>query len=116
MVFLVGRLLRKQGYRASTFGSGEEALDWLRAHPQEAVDLVVTDQNMPGLSGVDVARALAQERPGLRVALVSGEVSDTLLADAAAAGVTEVLGKQDSMDALGDAIQKLLDHTAGSAR
>ncbi|MBS3912139.1 MAG: PAS domain-containing protein [Hydrogenophaga sp.] len=116
MVFLVGRLLRKQGYRASTFGSGEEALDWLRAHPQEAVDLVVTDQNMPGLSGVDVARALAQERPGLRVALVSGEVSDTLLADAAAAGVTEVLGKQDSMDALGDAIQKLLDHRAGSAR
>ncbi|WP_439113049.1 PAS domain-containing protein [Hydrogenophaga sp.] len=111
MAFLVGRLLRKQGYRASTFGSGEDALDWLRAHPQETVDLVVTDQNMPGMSGVDVAVALAQWRPSLRVAIVSGHVNDPLLAAAAAAGVTEVMGKQDSMDALGDAIRELLERT-----
>jgi PAS domain S-box-containing protein len=116
MVFLVGRLLRKQGYRASTFNSGEEALDWLRAHPQEPVDLVVTDQNMPGMSGVDVASALAQWRPGLRVAIVSGHVNDQLLTAAAAAGVTEVMGKQDSMDALGDAIRELLERTTGAAR
>jgi nitrogen-specific signal transduction histidine kinase/ActR/RegA family two-component response regulator len=116
MVFLVGRLLRKQGYRASTFNSGEEALDWLRAHPQEPEDLVVTDQNMPGMSGVDVASALAQWRPGLRVAIVSGHVNDQLLTAAAAAGVTEVMGKQDSMDALGDAIRELLERTTGAAR
>ncbi|MDP1895262.1 MAG: PAS domain-containing protein [Hydrogenophaga sp.] len=112
MVFLVGRLLRKRGYRVSAFGSGEEAMDWLQAHPQAAVDLVVTDQNMPGMSGLDVARALAQERPGLRVALVSGHVSDTLKAAAAAVGVIEVMGKQDSVDALGHAIRELLERTA----
>lgn len=109
MVFLVGRLLRKQGYRASTFESGEAALDWLRAHPQDPVDLVVTDQNMPGLSGVEVARELRQLRPGLRVAIVSGHVNDRLIADAAEAGVCDVMGKQDSMDALGDAIRAFLE-------
>ncbi|OGB13868.1 MAG: hypothetical protein A2W72_05180 [Burkholderiales bacterium RIFCSPLOWO2_12_67_14] len=109
MVFLVGRLLRKQGYRASTFESGEAALEWLRAHPQDAVDLVVTDQNMPGLCGVEVARELRQLRPGLRVAIVSGHVNDRLIADAAEAGVCDVMGKQDSMDALGDAIRAFLD-------
>jgi len=116
MVFLVGRLLRKQGFRSSTFGSGEEALQWLCAHPQDAVDLVLSDQNMPGLSGLDVARALAQRRPGLRVAIISGHVDEQLLAEAAAAGVTEVMGKQDSMEAMGDAIRGLLDRLNAAPR
>lgn len=110
LVFLVGRLLRKQGYRASTFESGEAAMQWLRDHPQEKVDLVVTDQNMPGMSGVDVAREVRQLRPGLRVAIVSGHVNDKLLAEAHSAGVSDVLGKQDSMDALGESIRALLEH------
>ncbi|MDP2262182.1 MAG: PAS domain-containing protein [Hydrogenophaga sp.] len=112
MVFLVGRLLRKHGYRASTFQSGEAALAWLQAHPQEPVDLLVTDQNMPGMSGVDVALTLRSLRPGLPVAIVSGHVNERLQEDAAAAGVREVMGKQDSMDALGDAIRALLERTA----
>ncbi|MCU0763651.1 MAG: PAS domain-containing protein [Hydrogenophaga sp.] len=108
MTFLAGRLLRKQGFRVSTFSSGEAALAWLEQHPDEAVDLLLTDQNMPGVSGVEVARALQTLRPGLPVAIVSGHVTDKLLADAAAAGVAEVMGKQDSMDAFGDAIRALL--------
>jgi PAS domain S-box-containing protein len=108
MVSLVGRLLRKQGFRVSTFESGGAALAWLRAH-DEPVDLVVTDQNMPGLSGVDVARAIRRLRPDQRVAIVSGHVNDELLAEAATAGVNDVLGKQDSMEALGAAIRRLLE-------
>ena len=108
MVFLVGRLLRKQGYRVSTFTSGESALAWLRGHP-DPIDLLVTDQNMPGMSGVDLCRETLRERPGLRVAIVSGHVNEQLLAEASAAGVHEVMTKQDSMDALGDAIRKLLE-------
>ena len=108
MVFLVGRLLRKQGYRVSTFTSGESALAWMREHT-EAIDLLLTDQNMPGMSGVDLAREILRERPGLRVAIVSGHVNDKLLAEASAVGVHEVMAKQDSMDALGEAIAKLLE-------
>ena len=43
------------------------------------------------------------------MAIVSGHVNDKLLAEAAEAGVREVLGKQDSMDALGEAIRNLLE-------
>jgi PAS domain S-box-containing protein len=108
MVFLVGRLLRKQGYRVSTFTSGESALAWLQDHP-DPIDLLVTDQNMPGMSGLDLARESLRKRPGLRVAIVSGHVNDKLLLDASEVGVREVMAKQDSMDALGDAIAKLLE-------
>uniref|UniRef100_UPI0025C401CC response regulator n=1 Tax=Hydrogenophaga sp. TaxID=1904254 RepID=UPI0025C401CC len=108
MVFLVGRLLRKQGYRVSTFTSGESALAWMRANP-DTIDLLVTDQNMPGMSGLELSQTVMQERLGQRIAIVSGHVNDKLLADAAALGVQEVMAKQDSMDALGEAIRQLLE-------
>jgi len=108
MTFLAGRLLRKQGFKVTTFESGEAAVAWLANHPDEPIDLVLSDQNMPGMSGVDVAREVRRLRPGLGVAIVSGHVSDKLLADAAEQGVLEVMGKQDSMEALGAAIRGLL--------
>ena len=112
LVFLVGRLLRKQGHTATTFESGEAALDWMRAHPEVPVDLVVSDHNMPGLSGVETAIEILRLRPGLKIAIISGHVNDQLLTDAAAAGVSEVMGKQDSMDALGESIRSLLERGA----
>lgn len=112
LVFLVGRLLRKQGHTATTFESGEAALDWMRAHPEVPVDLVVSDHNMPGLSGVETAIEILRLRPGLNIAIISGHVNDQLITDAAAAGVSEVMGKQDSMDALGEAIRSLLERGA----
>ena len=108
LVFLAARLLRKQGYRVSTFLSGDQALDWFRDH-DDVVDLLVTDHNMPGMSGVELARSVRQLRPGQRVAIVSGHVNEQLVADATAAGVQDVLGKQDSMDALAEAVRCLLD-------
>jgi len=113
LVFLVERLLRKQGYRVTTFASGEAAIDWFAAHPDDAVDLLVTDQNMPGLSGLETARALRRLRPLLRIAVVSGHVSDALIAEAAAIGIPDVMAKQDSMDALGAAIRALLEPAPG---
>lgn len=108
LVSLVGRTLRKQGHRVTTFGSAQEALDGLR-DMKEPVDLLVTDQNMPGMSGVELAQAVRTLWPGLRVVIVSGHVNDDLLGAAAVAGVSEVLGKQDSMAALAEALQGLLE-------
>ena len=108
MVFLVGRLLRKRGYEVSTFTSGEDAMAWLRDDAGK-VDIVVTDQNMPGISGIEVAAQVQRLRPGLRTVLITGHVSEDLLAQAAKVGVHEVMAKQDSMAELGEAIGELLD-------
>ncbi|MBA4261301.1 MAG: hypothetical protein C0443_04570 [Comamonadaceae bacterium] len=108
LVFLAGRLLRKQGFRVSTFVSATDALAWMGGSG-EPVDLLVTDQNMPGMSGVELALAVRALRPGQRVAIVSGHVNDQLVQDARAAGVSDVLGKQDNMDALAQAVRQLLD-------
>lgn len=49
--------------------SGEEALDLLRA---TACDLILLDLSLPGLSGVDVLRAVRQHHAALRVLVLSG--------------------------------------------
>jgi PAS domain S-box-containing protein len=108
MVFLVGRLLRKRGYEVTTFTSGEDAIEWLR-EGAKGVDMVVTDQNMPGMSGVEVAAEVRRLRPGLLTVLITGHVSEALMAQAAAVGVKQVMEKQDSMAELGEAIGELLE-------
>lgn len=56
---LVAHYLHKSGWTAHITGAGDEALAYVRAHP---VDLVILDVMLPGLSGLDVCRALRGER------------------------------------------------------
>jgi PAS domain S-box-containing protein len=92
LVFLVRRLLERRGYRLSGHVNQREALDALRADPA-GFDLVVTDYNMPGMSGLDVARAIRAIRPDLPVVVASGFIDEALRANAPAAGVRELISK-----------------------
>jgi PAS domain S-box-containing protein len=62
-------MLAELGYEVLEAESGHEALALIGARQP---DLVITDHLMPGLSGTDLARILAAERPGLPVLIVSG--------------------------------------------
>jgi CheY-like chemotaxis protein len=104
---LAQRMLEDAGYRVSTFADAREALGRLSADPAQ-VDLVVTDYKMPGMSGVDVARAIRALRADLPVVLMSGAVMDGLSAEAVAAGVNAFIYKPAIVDELGPAIGKLL--------
>ena len=63
---------------------------------------------MPGMSGLGLTREIARIRPDLPILLSSGLVSDELRSDARAAGVREVLCKEDSYRGLGEAVLRLL--------
>ena len=54
------RALELGGFEVLTAGSGEEALDCLKT---EDVDLVLTDQRLPGMNGVSSS---ASSRPSTR--------------------------------------------------
>ena len=106
-VFLIKRLLERWGYCVSAYLEQREALDALLAGEQH-IDLVVTDFNMPGMSGMDVARAIRDARPDLPVIVVSGYVTDALRAQAAAVGVRELISKSHEVEELRDAVQRLV--------
>jgi DNA-binding response OmpR family regulator len=56
---LVAHYLHKSGWTSHVAGSGDEALAYARSHP---IDLAILDVMLPGLSGLDVCRALRAER------------------------------------------------------
>lgn len=107
MGVVVQRLLERAGYRVSCHVSAEQALAAVRAAPSDH-DLVVTDFNMPELSGLDVSRTLAAIRPDLPVLIISGYIFDELPAQARRAGVREVIRKQHVLEELVPAIARAL--------
>ena len=111
LVFLVRRLLQRRGYEVSAFCDQKEAIDAVRANPQ-GFDLLLTDYNMPGMSGIDVAREVLAINPRLTVAVASGYINEELEQKAAAVGVREVVFKTDAIESFCDVVQRLVQPSA----
>jgi CheY-like chemotaxis protein len=68
---MVERVLRRAGYTVMTAVSGIDALTRARGFRGD-IDLVLTDIVMPGMTGQDLVRELAADRPRLEVIFMSG--------------------------------------------
>ena len=99
-------MLERWGYRVSAYLEQGEALDALLAG--ERFDMVVTDLNMPGISGLEVARAIRDTCPDVPVIVVSGYITDIFRTQAEAAGVRELISKPHEVEELRDAVQRHL--------
>ena len=97
LVFLVRRLLERRGYRVTTMLNQQDAINAVSDDPH-GFDLLLTDFNMPGMSGLEVAKEVLAINPALPVAVASGYITDELQADALAAGVREVVFKTDAVE------------------
>ena len=64
------RGLEMEGVTPTGFTHGEQALSWLREQGADAVQLVVTDLMMPGMSGWEFGARLGEQFPALRETLV----------------------------------------------
>lgn len=67
----LGAILSQHGYRILTARNGLAAHELFIVH-RETIDLVITDNHMPGLDGPGLIRALRQIRPEVRILLCSG--------------------------------------------
>jgi CheY-like chemotaxis protein len=102
------KILESQGYTVVARHSARSALVTFQATP-ERFDLVITDQTMPGLTGMELARDLLLIRPGLPMILMTGfsEAVDT--ERTAAAGVGALVMKPLVPDNLAVLVRRLLD-------
>ncbi len=113
LVSLARRVLERLGYRVSAFTQPSKALAAFRADPR-AFDLVVTDLNMPGVSGLDIAREMLALRPDLPLALASGYLNDSLAARAKSLGIPHLLFKPGTVEEFVQMIDKLTRKRARS--
>ena len=64
-------LLQGQGYVVLSAFDGQEALEVSRQYPG-TIDLVITDVEMPRLNGMELCMRLLEERPGIKIVVMSG--------------------------------------------
>ncbi|MFV0423227.1 cache domain-containing protein [Oleidesulfovibrio sp.] len=71
LVYSVGKLFSRLGYKVTSTTRSRDALDMFRNRP-DTFDLVLTDQMMPDLTGVELTRELLAIRPELPVIMYTG--------------------------------------------
>ena len=114
MLSVAEGLLAHWGYRVTVMRDASEAIAAVRDAPA-TYDLVVTDFNMPGLSGVDVLLELHALRADLPVVLVSGYLAEETRSEAVAAGAFAVLRKEHLHEELAPVTARALQQAPGSA-
>jgi len=107
LVLLVQRLLRRRGYVVSGFTDPRQATQALQEAP-ERYDLLVTDYNMPGFSGLDLVRAAHAIRADLPIALASGYVTADIEQQALAEGARALIHKPNDVQELCATVDRLV--------
>ncbi|HEY6553020.1 MAG TPA: response regulator, partial [Vicinamibacteria bacterium] len=100
-------VLDQEGYDVVVAASGEEALRLCESSPG-AIDLVIADVVMPGLSGPETIARIRVSRPGTRVIFVSGYTADALGDRNPLGPGTRFLQKPFKPDDLTDAVRTAL--------
>ncbi|MGE5865219.1 MAG: PAS domain S-box protein [Rhizobacter sp.] len=100
VVLMAEQLLLRQGFQPTCFSSPREAVAAIATDPGR-FDVVVTDFNMPEMSGADVTRAVKRLRPDLPVIITSGYLTDAQHALVRELGAIGPMSKQNSFEELG---------------
>ena len=107
LVFIVKRMLEHLGHKVAGFTQADAALAEFAAN-SESYDLVLSDMSMPGMDGIEFAKAVLGVRREARVFIVSGYVEPKEIERARAAGVTGVVRKPHTLDEMRQTIAELL--------
>ena len=109
---LLGRVLRREGYAVEEATNGTEALQRLR---QRRYDLVVSDVQMTGASGMEILTELGERSPDVPVILVTAYAEPGSAMDAITRGAADYLGKPVDVVALRNTVARALErrHLSG---
>jgi len=104
VLFTLKELLVDRGHRVLTARSGAEALPLI-----EDADAVVTDQAMPGMTGLELLAQIAARDPALPVLLITAYGSERVAVSAMKAGAYDYLPKPFDIDEVALVIERALE-------
>lgn len=107
LVEVAQQMLERLGYQVVAVGSALEALQAFRSRPDD-FDVVITDQAMPRMSGMDLAKNLRSIRQDIPVVVASGYSETVTTESVMKQGLSGYVGKPYSSHDLGLAIRRAL--------
>src|SRR5687768_433914 len=109
MVDLIALGLKKRGFTVVPFGAGADAL---AAVPGRDVDVIVTDLNMKGITGLELCQRVAADRPDIPVLMLTAFGSFETAVGAIRAGAYDFVTKPVEIEAIAIAIRRAAEHRA----
>jgi len=109
MVDLIGIGLKKRGFSIVPFGAGADALAAIPAHD---VDVIVTDLNMKGMTGLELCQKVVADRPDIPVLMLTAFGSFETAVGAIRAGAYDFVTKPVEIEALAIAVRRAAEHRA----
>jgi len=103
-------MLERLGYKVSSRTEATAALNEFRTRPH-AYDLVITDMNMPVMTGDKLARQLIEIRPDIPIILCTGFSEQITMQKAKSIGIREMLFKPVAIATYSKAINRTLPHS-----
>ncbi|EFK97690.1 multi-sensor hybrid histidine kinase [sediment metagenome] len=108
ITFMGKKMLENLGYKVTIRSDSQSALEVFMNNPGK-FSLLVTDQNMPNISGTELASRMRELQPGLKIIIITGyadNLSEEVLANS---GISEVILKPMILDDFSKIIRRVLD-------
>jgi DNA-binding NarL/FixJ family response regulator len=86
-------------------GEAQDATDLFNLLTKKDPDIILLDINLPGLSGIEIARILTTDYPDIKIIMLSADFNQELIFNAIEAGVKGYLPKKTAVRELIDAIE-----------
>jgi DNA-binding NtrC family response regulator len=99
------RALAKEGWSVLCAETGDEGLEKIK-NSTEGIDVILLDQLMPGLSGMDVLAQIRMIDPELPVIIITGSATEESAAEIIRQGARDCLPKPFTPEELRTVIKK----------
>ena len=108
---IMRRMLERRGFATLVAGDREQAIAVCQEHPG-VIDVLVTDLNLPGVTGGDLARAATELRPEMGVVYISGLPKDLAVTKGLIGPDALLVKKPFTSDVLLEALRSILAERA----
>ncbi|MEQ8224120.1 MAG: PAS domain S-box protein [Candidatus Eremiobacterota bacterium] len=108
LLFSQGQMLKFQGYDVTSTTSSMEAMEIFQKNPYD-FDLIITDQTMPDMTGIEIVKNIFHIRPGIPVILCTGYSEQSIEDEAESIGIKCLLIKPVTAKNLIKTIRKVLE-------
>ena len=99
--------LESKGYEVQTFTNGFEAVDFIK---DNAVDVVLLDESMPGITGLETLAKIKEMNPMVPVVMITKNETENLMEEAIGSQITDYLIKPVNPNQVLHSLKKILDN------
>src|SRR3982750_1788902 len=99
--------LEDKGYEVQTFTNGFDAIDYVKENP---VDVVLIDESMPGITGLETLAKIKELNQSLPIVLITKNETENLMDEAIGSQISDYLIKPVNPNQVWLSLKKIIDN------